>query len=154
MYRSSGAFKLLGEGFSPGEMNPTGSGYLEPNADVFYGPFTPGFNELRVPGGFYERSPLGMYIGYSFYSLPAEDAGVGGDKRDGPGPVNESLLIGDPSAPLISDLVSQGVVESAGGEAREVSVFHLDGSVSTFPKEIHELASHDRIRYMAGEDID
>lgn len=150
MGATTGVFKVIGDRFQPGSLTPEGEGYVE-SADVFYGPFTPLFNEKRspAPSGFYEFRANSMYLGYAFYSLPVQDAGVGSDYRAGVGPVNESIQTGDPLAPLASDLMSAAILETTGGRIQKVTAVHLNGSISVFPPEIHSLGSNDRIRYIA-----
>lgn len=150
MGATTGVYKLLGDRFRPGTLVPEGEGYVD-TADIFYGPFTPLFNQQRAPApsGFYEYSTRSMYLGYVFYSLPLEDGGIGADRRSGAGPVNENIMVGDPLAPIASDLMTEAILRTTGGTIQRVTAVHLNGSISIFPPEIHQMGSNDRIRYIS-----
>ncbi|MDR1283351.1 MAG: type II secretion system GspH family protein [Opitutaceae bacterium] len=136
--------RILGDGWPGGG----GAGYV-PNADVFYGPFTPPLDEGRTPGQLKPMSgtsTVGFRISYYFYSLPASagaiEPGLLNDRNDA-----DYLR----TSPLLSDPTGASTIQDTGFTDTKAAVVRLDGSVTVFPlSRFTGLGSHDKIRIFAG----
>ncbi len=128
--------------------------------DVFHGPFTPTVNAQREKGQLWENVPTCYRTGYVYFSLPEEDDSdkrAGGTKRFAPKdktgrPVTNDRVTGHPRAPLFTDIYDAGWAEMTGfplATQRQLSVVHLDGSISFVSREKSAKAVN-RILCMAG----
>ncbi|EIQ00965.1 prepilin-type N-terminal cleavage/methylation domain-containing protein [Opitutaceae bacterium TAV1] len=133
--------RILGEGFPGG----SGAGYV-PNADVFYGPFTPPLEEGRTPGQLKATSNVGFRISYCFYSLPASGTAIEPDLFNDRNDANYVR-----TTPLLADPTSASKIQDTGFTDTKAAVVRLDGSVTVFPlSRFTGFGSYDTIRVLAG----